>query len=174
MDNKTAVFGAGCFWGVQAIFDAVPGVVETEAGYAGGDDVAWPDPTYRQVCSGSTGHAEVVRVVFDPQRTSYAALLDLYMSLHDPTDSGGQGPDRGSQYRSIVLATDEGQYGMTQARLAQLERSGIYESHIATRIEHLGRFWPAEQLHQHYFAASIDGHGCHYLRDVQLPPWPEA
>lgn len=172
MQTQTAIFGAGCFWGVQAIFDAAPGVEATEAGYAGGDDAAWPDPSYDEVCSGRTGHAEVVRVEFDADETSFAQLLDLYMRLHDPTDSGGQGLDRGSQYRSIILAVNEGQYGMAQARLAQLERSDIYGAHLATHVAHLGDFWPAETYHQNYFPASLSGHGCHYLREVHLPAWP--
>jgi peptide-methionine (S)-S-oxide reductase len=167
-----AIFGAGCFWGVQSIFDATEGVTDTEAGYAGGDDDAWPSPSYRQVCTGRTGHAEVVRVRFDPAAVDFRTLMDIYMRLHDPTQIDGQGPDRGTQYRSIILATDDEQLRLARQRVAQLDSSGLWARPLATQTVRLGRFWPAEVYHQHYFEASAQGHGCHWMRSVDLPDWP--
>ncbi len=174
MSEQIAVFGAGCFWGVQSIFDATEGISETMAGYAGGDDKAWPDPTYRQTCTGRTGHTEIVAVRYDPDIISYQQLVDLYIQMHDPTDQGGQGPDRGSQYRSVILTTSKEQAELASARITQLGQASLWNKPIATEIAPLTTIWPAEDYHQHYFPASLSGHGCHWLRRLDLPAWPQA
>ncbi len=148
MANQTAIFGAGCFWGVEAAFRRIDGVVETEVGYAGGD---LPDPDYRAVCAGHTGHAEVVRVVFDPDRLPYERLLEVFFEIHDPTLLNRQGPDVGSQYRSIILTHGPEQTAAAQAAKATLEASGRFAAPIVTEIVEAGPFYAAEDYHQRYF-----------------------
>ncbi|MDH5525905.1 MAG: peptide-methionine (S)-S-oxide reductase MsrA [Nitrospirota bacterium] len=142
-----AMFGAGCFWGVQAAFDRVDGVVETAVGYAGG---ATDHPEYKQVCSGDTGHAEVVHVTFDPAQVSYQQLLNVFWSIHDPTQMNRQGPDVGTQYRTCVFAFDGEQEKTARASLEKLAASGHYNRPVATRIEPWAPFWRAEDYHQKY------------------------
>jgi len=147
MNTETATFGAGCFWGVQARFDEVLGVVETEVGYAGGTT---EHPTYEDVCTGSTGHAEVVRVQFDPNTLSYEKLLDTFWGLHDPTQMDRQGPDVGRQYRSVILTHSPEQRAAAAASRERLNASGKFTQPIATVIEDAGPFWRAEEYHQKY------------------------
>ena len=142
--TETAIFGAGCFWGVEAAFRRVDGVVETAVGYAGGTTA---EPTYHEVCSGTTGHAEVVRVVFDPERVSYEELLKLFWQVHDPTQVNRQGPDIGTQYRSVVFCGSEAQKAAAKASKAALVAAG---HRIATSIEPAAAFWMAEDYHQQY------------------------
>lgn len=145
--RETAIFGAGCFWGVEQAFRQVDGVVETAVGYAGGRT---QNPTYRDVCSGGTGHAEVVQVVFDPSRVSYQELLDVFWSVHDPTQVNRQGPDVGSQYRSLVLTTSPEQEETATTSRAALEARDNFPGTIATEIAPAGPFWRAEDYHQRY------------------------
>ncbi|HOC41514.1 MAG TPA: peptide-methionine (S)-S-oxide reductase MsrA [Thermoanaerobaculales bacterium] len=145
--RETAIFGAGCFWGVEEAFRRIEGVVDATVGYAGGHAES---PTYREVCSGSTGHAEVVRVVFDPARVSYRQLLEAFWSLHDPTQVDRQGPDVGSQYRSLILFSSPEQEAAARESRAALAASGQFPRPIATAIEPTGAFWPAEEYHQRY------------------------
>lgn len=145
--HDTAIFGAGCFWGVEQAFRQVDGVVETTVGYAGGRT---DDPSYRDVCAGTTGHAEVVQVVFDPSRVSYHDLLEVFWSVHDPTQVNRQGPDVGSQYRSIILATSSEQTRAAQEAKASIDARGAFPSPIATEIVDAGPFWRAEEYHQRY------------------------
>ena len=145
--NAKAMFGAGCFWGVEAAFRKIPGVLATAVGYSGGH-VA--NPTYRQVCSDSTGHAEVVEVEYDPARVSYEQLLAVFWESHDPTQLNRQGPDIGSQYRSVIFYYDEAQKAAAEASKAALEASGRYRRPIVTAIEPAGTFWRAEEYHQQY------------------------
>jgi peptide-methionine (S)-S-oxide reductase len=170
--RRQIVLGGGCFWGVQAILHALEGVVDTESGYAGGDDSRWPHPTYRQVCSSATGHAEVVKVEWEDERLDLKQLLDTFLLLHDPTDTGGQGPDRGSQYRSIILSEREEDLQLARERIEQLTAANTFGAPIATQVGRLGEFWSAETYHQHYFEPTLSGHGCHWLRQVELPTWP--
>jgi len=142
-----AMFGAGCFWGVEAAFRRRPGVVDVTAGYAGGSG---ENPTYAQVCANLTGHAEVVLVEFDPARTDYDALLDVFFSIHDPTQVDRQGPDVGRQYRSVIFTFDADQHARASARIAALDAFGRLPRPVATRVEAAGRFWPAEEYHQRY------------------------
>jgi peptide-methionine (S)-S-oxide reductase len=144
---ETAIFGAGCFWGVEEAFRRIDGVVDATVGYAGGHT---EQPSYQDVCSGRTGHAEVVRVAFDPDRVSFRQLLEAFWSLHDPTQVNRQGPDVGSQYRSLILVNSPEQEAATRESIAALEASGQFPRPIATEIEPAGTFWTAEDYHQRY------------------------
>ena len=143
----TATFGAGCFWGVEAAFRQVPGVLSTAAGYAGG---SLAKPTYEQVCSGRTGHAEVVQVEYDPEKVSYQQLLDVFWSNHDPTQLNRQGPDIGTQYRSVIFAHDAEQAELARASKAELDTSGRFRRPIVTEVEPYMDFYRAEEYHQQY------------------------
>ena len=145
---KKATFGAGCFWGVEAEFRSVPGVIEAIVGYSGGHTV---DPTYKQVCTGQTGHAEVVEVEYDPSKVSYGQLLDVFWSSHDPTQLNRQGPDFGTQYRSVIFYHDEEQKTEAEASKARLEASGPFRRPIVTQIVPAVPFYRAEEYHQRYF-----------------------
>lgn len=142
-----ATFGAGCFWGVEAAFRQVEGVVDTAVGYMGG---TVEHPTYQQVCTDTTGHVEVVQVEYDPERVSYEALLDVFWACHDPTQVNRQGPDVGTQYRSVIFVHDEKQAAAAGASRERLDASGSYARPIATRIEPASTFWRAEEYHQRY------------------------
>jgi peptide-methionine (S)-S-oxide reductase len=144
---EQATFGAGCFWGVQTAFDRVKGVVETQVGYAGG---VLANPSYQDVCTGKTGHAEVVRVSFDPAVVSYDTLLDVFWDNHDPTQMNRQGPDVGTQYRSAIFFHSAEQEKAATASRDRLEQSGRHSRPIATVIEKAGPFWKAEEYHQKY------------------------
>ena len=147
MAIEKATFGAGCFWGVEARLAEIPGVIDTAVGYEGGD---LEHPTYKEVCTDRTGHAEVVDVTFDPARVSFDTLLDAFFALHDPTQVNRQGPDWGSQYRSVVFAQGEEQMRQADAKIAELNATGAYRRPIATRVEPAGTFWKAEEYHQRY------------------------
>jgi len=147
MATQTATFGAGCFWGIELAFRNIDGVLTTAVGYAGGT-VA--NPTYEMVCTDTTGHAEVVQVEFDPDTVSYDRLLDLFWQVHDPTQVNRQGPDIGSQYRSVIFTHGTEQAAMAEASKARLEASGRHRRPVATVIEPAGNFWPAEDYHQQY------------------------
>ncbi|RQG91333.1 peptide-methionine (S)-S-oxide reductase [Natrarchaeobius halalkaliphilus] len=144
---ERATFGGGCFWCVEAAFEELEGVESATSGYAGGYT---EDPTYRAVCSGETGHAEVVQLEYDPDRIEYADLLEVFMTIHDPTTPNRQGPDVGSQYRSAIYTHDEGQLETATAFVDELERTGVYDG-IVTEIEPLEEFYEAEEYHQNYF-----------------------
>lgn len=144
----TVVFAGGCFWGVQAVFQHVKGVVTATSGYAGGSMAA---PGYEQVSTGRTGHAESVRVVYDPARVSYQQLLAVFFTVaHDPTELNRQGPDIGTQYRSALFYTREAQRQAAQAYIAQLEKSGVVKHHVVTQVAPLRGFTVAEAYHQDY------------------------
>ena len=143
--NETATFGAGCFWGVEWVFRKVPGVLDAVSGYSGGTTV---NPTYRDVCSHTTGHAEVVRVTFDPAVVTYEQLLEVFWAMHDPTQVDRQGPDIGDQYRSVIFVHDE-----AQRRAAEASRDAVQAQitrPVVTQIEDAPTFWPAEDYHQRY------------------------
>ena len=145
---EKAVFGAGCFWGVESFFREIPGVKDAICGYAGGT-VA--NPTYRQVCSGTTGHAEVVEVTFDPARVSYDRLLDVYFANHDPTTPNRQGPDAGTQYRSVIFAQTAEQEQKARDKIRKLTEVGRFKRPIVTSVELFRNFYRAEEYHQRYF-----------------------
>jgi peptide-methionine (S)-S-oxide reductase len=154
---KTAVFGTGCFWCSEAIFKELKGVVSVMPGYTGGT-VA--DPTYRQVCSGTTGHAEVSQVVYDPELIGYDELLEVFWKVHDPTSLNRQGGDVGTQYRSSIFYSDDEQRTTAESQKAALNASGAWERPIVTEIAPLGEFYPAENYHHDYFANNPDQGYC--------------
>lgn len=145
--TETALFGAGCFWGVEETFRMTEGVVETSVGYAGGNT---EHPTYEHVCSDKSGHAEVVQVLFDPMVIPYEKLLDVFFSSHNPTTRDRQGPDIGSQYRSVIFFTNAKQEMEARAKIEKLQTSGRWSSPIVTHVEAAPTFWPAEDYHQKY------------------------
>ena len=145
--SEVATFAAGCFWGVQAAFQNVPGVVDTEVGYSGGHT---DNPTYRDVCGDETGHAEVVEVRFDPAKVTYAQLKDDYWKAHDPTQINRQGPDVGTQYRTAIFFHSPEQEETAKKSRAALEASGQFRRPIATEITPAGKFYRAEEYHQKY------------------------
>jgi peptide-methionine (S)-S-oxide reductase len=146
-ETRKATFGAGCFWGVEAAFRQVPGVVATAVGYAGGHT---DNPTYRQVCSHRTGHAEVVEVEYDPSRVTYERLLEVFWANHNRTTRNRQGVDIGDQYRSVIFVHDDEQKEAALASRDALDRSGRWRKPIVTEIEPAPRFWRAEEYHQQY------------------------
>lgn len=152
--QEKVLLAAGCFWGVQAEFDKVEGVIVTRAGYSGG--IA-KNPTYQQVCSHTTGHAEVVEVTYDPSRVSFSALLDVFWSLHDPTVGHRTGADHGSQYRSAIFFTTPSQEAVARESAARLEKSGRFAQSVATEILLATPFYVAEEYHQKYYTAHGPG-----------------
>ncbi|WP_165251716.1 peptide-methionine (S)-S-oxide reductase MsrA [Paludisphaera soli] len=153
----TATFGAGCFWGVEEAFRRLPGVLEATSGYMGGDV---EKPTYQQVCTGRTNHAEVVQVEYDPAQIPYARLLEAFWKIHDPTTLNRQGPDRGTQYRSAVFTHDDEQAREASEMKRKLDESGGFGRPIVTEITPAGTFWRAEEYHQRYVQKN-GGAGCH-------------
>jgi len=153
--TQRATFGGGCFWCVEAAFETLPGVISVTAGYAGG---ATSNPTYPEVCSGKTGHAEVVQIEFDPARIRFERLVDFFWDIHDPTTRNRQGGDIGTQYRSIILYHDEAQRKAAQASL--LAAASRFPRPIVTAIEPLAAFYPAEAYHQDYFRQHPDAPYC--------------
>jgi len=147
MTLKKATFAAGCFWGVEARFMKVKGVVQTEVGYMGGHTES---PTYRDVCTDRTGHAEVVQLTYDDSVISYDGLLDVFWNSHDPTQRNRQGPDVGTQYRTAIFYHDEEQRSVAERSIATMDASGRFKRPIATLVERSGPFWKAEEYHQKY------------------------
>ena len=145
--TQKATFGAGCFWGVEAAFRKVPGVVDAAVGYMGG---SLENPTYEDVCSGTTGHAEVTEVTYNPEKVSYEALLETFWRIHDPTQVDRQGPDVGSQYRSVIFYHTDEQHAAAEKSKTELDVSGKLKKPVATAIEPASVFWRAEEYHQRY------------------------
>jgi len=155
--TQLASFGAGCFWGVEQILSRLPGVTSTAVGYMGG---TVERPTYDQVCRGTTEHAEIVQVSFDPEQITYAALIDVFWHLHDPTQVDRQGPDVGRQYRSVVFTHDDAQAAIARATRDAIDASGKLRHKVATEIKPATTFWKGEAYHQQYFdRRGVDG--CH-------------
>ena len=144
---QKATFGAGCFWGVEAVFQQIKGVTSTAAGYSGG---SFDNPTYKNVCTDKTGHAEVVQVKYDPAQVSYEQLLDVFWSNHDPTTRNQQGPDVGTQYRSVIFYHSPQQKEAALASKTKFEKSGKYKRPLVTEIVSASTFWRAEDYHQQY------------------------
>lgn len=160
LNLQTATFAAGCFWGVESLFKQTKGVVETTVGYTGGTT---PDPIYRQVCTGITGHAEAVQVKFDPGVVSYEELLSLFWRMHDPTTQNRQGPDVGTQYRSAIFYYNEEQRKAAERSKEEFDRAGVYVNRATTQIVPASTFYAAEEYHQDYFEKQGEG-ACHVLR----------
>jgi peptide methionine sulfoxide reductase msrA/msrB len=153
---STAIVAAGCFWGTEAYFRLLPGVLDVTVGYSGGDGEA----SYEEVCSGATGHAEAVRIEFDPARISYRDILRHFFRMHDPTTVDRQGNDVGSQYRSVIFYVSDEQRAIAEALVAELERGGAYGAPIVTEIMSANGFYPAEEWHQRYLERHPGGY-CH-------------
>jgi peptide-methionine (S)-S-oxide reductase len=148
MASETITLGGGCFWCTEAVFDRVRGITDVESGYANGHV---PRPTYEQVCSGSTGHNEVVKLEFDPEAISLREILEIFFVIHDPTTPNRQGNDVGTQYRSGIYTTDAAQTQVAREVIAEIEKSGTYRSPVVTEVDALDSYWPAEDYHQDYF-----------------------
>ncbi len=147
--KEVATLAGGCFWCLEAVYDQLRGVEDVVSGYAGGDR---PHPTYEQVCTGATGHAEVVQITFDPQVVSYRELLEVFFTIHDPTTLNRQGADVGTQYRSAVFTHSPAQQATAEQVMRDLEAAGIWPRKIVTEVTPLTAFYPAEAYHQEYFA----------------------
>jgi peptide methionine sulfoxide reductase msrA/msrB len=158
MNTEQATFAAGCFWGVESAFRHTPGVVATEVGYTGGTTF---NPTYRQVCTDSTGHAESVLVTYDPTKVSYAELLDAFWTCHDPTEVDRQGPDFGTQYRSVIFYHNAEQEKLAEESMKEVNDSKVFDEPIATQVVEAGKFYSAEDYHQQYFEKMGSGATCH-------------
>ena len=155
-----ATFGNGCFWCSEAIFSRIKGVTNVIPGYSGGQK---PNPSYEEVCSGTTGHAEVVRIVYDPQQISYFALLEVFFKTHDPTTLNRQGADVGTQYRSVVFYHNEEQKKMALKVKEELDKAGIWDDPIVTEVSKLERYYEAEKYHHNYFANNPDQAYCQFV-----------
>lgn len=154
---QLATFGGGCFWCVEAAFEQVRGVLKVESGYAGGSA---PDPSYREVCTGRTGHAEVVQVTFDPAAVSFEDLLDVFFVVHDPTTLNRQGADQGTQYRSVIYYHSDAQRETATRRIAELNAAEIWDSPIVTEVQPSPAFFRAEEYHQGYYRQNADQPYC--------------
>ncbi|MBI3332605.1 MAG: peptide-methionine (S)-S-oxide reductase MsrA [Candidatus Omnitrophica bacterium] len=162
---KKAAFAAGCFWGVEKIFSQMDGVVSTTVGYMGGTA---KDPTYEQVCAGRTGHAETLELLYDPSRISYRDLLITFWQYHDPTTLNRQGPDVGSQYRSIVFFYDKEQAAAAERAKQILDQSKIFQAPIVTEIVPASTFYRAEEYHQKYLEKNPGGYCSHHLHSTKI------
>lgn len=158
--TETAILGGGCFWCLEAVYREVEGVNSVMSGYAGGHV---DQPTYRQVCEGTTGHAEVVRLEFDPARVSYRELLEIFFVIHDPTTLNRQGNDIGSQYRSVIFVDSDEQLHTALSMIEELGEARAYPHGIVTRVERAVPFWPAEVEHHEYYANHSDQPYCQYV-----------
>jgi peptide-methionine (S)-S-oxide reductase len=147
-DTEVTTLGGGCFWCLEAVYDDLKGVTDVVSGYAGG---TVPNPSYQQVCTGSTGHAEVVQVTFDPSTISFRDILDVFFSIHDPTTLNRQGADVGTQYRSAIFYHNERQKEIAEEMIETLEAEGAFDDPIVTQVEPLDDFYPAESYHQEYY-----------------------
>ena len=156
-DLEKATFAAGCFWGVEKVFAAIPGVVSTRVGYTGG---TVKEPNYEQVCSGTTGHAEGIEITYDPSKVSYEDLLDVFWSHHDSTTLNRQGNDTGTQYRSAIFYHSPAQKEAAERSKAVLEKAKLFKSHIVTEITSVSEFYAAEEYHQKYLKKNPNGY-CH-------------
>lgn len=161
--RETATLAGGCFWCLEAVYELLRGVEGVKSGYAGGHT---PNPTYEQVCTGQTGHAEVVQVTFDPDEISFEDLLDVFFSIHDPTTLDRQGADVGTQYRSAIFTHEDRQREIAERKIAELEADGPWDDPIVTEVAPLGEFYPAEAYHDEYFRRNS---GQPYCRAVVAP-----
>ena len=163
--TETATLGGGCFWCLEAVYLGLQGVQSVMSGYAGGH---LPNPTYKQVCNGNTGHAEVVQVVFDPAEASYADLLRVFFTIHDPTTKDRQENDVGTQYRSAIWAQSPEQAQIAERVKTRVDRSGKLEGPVVTQIIPAMRFFAAEDYHQDYLVKHPDGYNCHFVRKIDF------
>ncbi|MFN8258702.1 MAG: peptide-methionine (S)-S-oxide reductase MsrA [Bacteroidales bacterium] len=163
--RETAVFGAGCFWCVEAVFQDVKGVYSVESGYSGGKT---KNPTYKEVCSGLTGHAEVVKITFNPELVSFETLLGIFFKTHDPTTLNYQGNDRGTQYRSVIFYTSDSQKTAAEKIIAELNSEKAYPNPIVTEVTKFDAFYEAEDYHQDYYNFNKEQPYCQYVIQPKL------
>ena len=156
-EKEVATLAGGCFWCLEAVYVELRGVERVVSGYAGG---ATPDPTYREVCAGTTGHAEVVQITFDPEVVSFRELLEVFFTIHDPTTPNRQGADVGTQYRSAIFYHSAGQREVAEEVIAELGASGVWGDPIVTEVAPLTKFYPAEDYHQEYYARNPEQGYC--------------
>ncbi len=161
---EKAILAGGCFWGMQELLRKVPGIITTRAGYTGGKTSA---PTYNDMKSGGTGHAESLEITFDPQRISYRNILLFFFQIHDPTTRDRQGNDRGSQYRSAIFYTSEDQRAMAEKVIAEIDASKVWPAKVVTEVTKASTFFEAEDYHQDYLQKNPGGYTCHFIR----PNW---
>jgi len=157
---EQATLGGGCFWCLEAVFEQARGVLQVVSGYAAGET---PNPTYEQICSGNTGHAEVVQISFDPQVISYRTLLEIFFTIHDPTTLNRQGNDRGTQYRSIILYHDAGQKAVAQEVMREIGTAKIWDAPLVTQLQALEHFYPGETYHQAYYRGHEEQPYCQFV-----------
>ena len=169
-DEQTATLGGGCFWCLEAVYREMKGVENVVSGYMGGHVT---NPTYRQVCSGATGHVEVAQVTFDANTVLYEEILEVFFAIHDPTSWDRQGNDSGQQYRSVIFYHDEAQRSAAQAMIARLTAEGVYASPIVTEARPAATFYPAEDYHQQYFANHSDEPYCAFVVAPKLRKFRE-
>ena len=161
---ETAIFAGGCFWGLEDLIRRIPGVLSTRVGYTGGHV---DNPTYKLVCTKTTGHAEAVEIRFDPAVVTYRKLLELFFQIHDPTTVDRQGNDIGDSYRSEIFYTSDAQKDEAMRTIADVDASGIWPGKVVTKVTPAVTFWEAEDFHQDYLVKHPDGYTCHFLR----PDW---
>ena len=167
MKSETAILAGGCFWGMEDLIRKLPGVLDTQVGYAGG---ALSKPDYKQVKTGRTGHAESIRIDFDPAKTSYRALLEFFFQIHDPTTKDRQGNDIGSQYRSAIFYLNAAQKAEAEKIIAEIDASRVWPGKVVTEVAPAGEWWDAEDYHQDYLDKFPEGYTCHFVR----PSWKLA
>lgn len=165
MKTEIALLAGGCFWGVEELFRKEPGVVKTEVGYTGGKI---ENATYELVKTGATGHAESIRIEFDPSKTSYENILLFFFKMHDPTTSNRQGNDVGTQYRSAIFYLSPEQKSTAEKVKLRVDQSGAWKNPVVTEIIPAGKFWPAESYHQDYLQKNPGGYTCHFVRDLKF------
>jgi len=158
---SVATLAGGCFWGMEELFRQQPGVLDVVVGYTGGNK---SDPTYEQVKTGKTGHAEAVRITFDASATTFEAILRFFFKMHDPTTLNSQGEDHGTQYRSTIFVHDEDQRQTAERVMAEVNASGFWPRPLVTQIVDAGPWWSAEEYHQDYLQKNPDGYTCHWVR----------
>ncbi|MCB2099023.1 MAG: peptide-methionine (S)-S-oxide reductase MsrA [Parvularculaceae bacterium] len=163
-DRDIAILAGGCFWGMEDLYRKLPGVIDTHVGYTGGD---LDSPDYKQVKTGGTGHAESIRIVYDPSKTSYRTLLEFFFQIHDPTTSDRQGNDIGTQYRSAIFYLNEAQKTEANSVIAEIDASGRWPGKVVTDVVPAGKWWDAEEYHQDYLEKYPEGYTCHFVR----PDW---
>jgi peptide-methionine (S)-S-oxide reductase len=164
-EREVATLGGGCFWCLDAVYRELRGVENVESGYAGGTK---PSPTYREVCTGQTGHAEVVQITFDPTEITYRELLEVFFTIHDPTTKDRQGGDVGTQYRSTILTSSDEQARTAREVIAEVTAEKIWDDPIVTKIEPLTTFYPAEKYHQDYFANNTEQPYCRIVIEPKV------
>ena len=160
--NAKLVLGAGCFWGVEVLFEEIPGVKKVISGYAGGHT---DNPTYETICRGTTGHIEVVEIEYDNSETTYEVLLDKFFFIHDPTQFNRQGPDVGEQYKSVIFYNSESEKTIAEEKIRQIDDSGEYQGKVATELKEAVKFYPAEEYHQDFIEKN--GKVCYHQLYVQ-------